>query len=389
MENNENLEYSGTEESGAVQPETGSPATEGSPVTQPVAASDNAGKMKKTFNRYGIALVLFAVVSSVLQIVGNVVIAPLLGINPMESSWYQFINILVPLHIIGVFLLFLVTKKMEKKAPEKNPLKIGQFLLYILLMAGAAGAGAVIGFIVNAVLTLPFGVSAMDNNELVGLMLGSNTFVRILVVGITGPIAEELVFRKFLIDRVCKYGELVAILTSGLLFGLFHGNFSQFFFATLLGGLFAYVYIRTGQIWYSIALHMIMNLTTSIITMHFVSKLFSLDGNMMAEYQQVSVDYLASGGNDPVVAQKLEEIAAKMVPIVLPMELWMGFLSQVALAGLVLWIIFLAKKKLVIKKTEEQVKGGMKYAWGNVGIILFVVFCIVLFINTYASMILG
>ena len=69
------------------------------------------------------------------------------------------------------------------------------------------------------------------------------------------PVVEEFIFRKFLIDRVYRYGEWVAILTSGLMFGLFHENLAQFFFATLIGCFFAFFYILrvlrllTGKLW--------------------------------------------------------------------------------------------------------------------------------------------
>lgn len=37
-----------------------------------------------------------------------------------------------------------------------------------------------------------------------------------------------LLFRKFLLDRVVDYGEAVAVILSGVMFGLYHANLSQF-----------------------------------------------------------------------------------------------------------------------------------------------------------------
>ena len=64
---------------------------------------------------------------------------------------------------------------------------------------------------------------------------------------IVGPIFEEWLFRKQLIDHTRKYGEKTAILLSGLAFGLFHMNLFQFFYAFLLGLMFGYVYTRTSS----------------------------------------------------------------------------------------------------------------------------------------------
>jgi hypothetical protein len=74
------------------------------------------------------------------------------------------------------------------------------------------------------------------------------------------PIFEELIFRKFLIDRTYKYGERNAIILSGLMFGLFHTNLGQFFYAFIIGAIFAWVYIRTGNILYSMSMHLLINL---------------------------------------------------------------------------------------------------------------------------------
>ena len=67
---------------------------------------ENQGKMKKSYGRYGLKLVIFTAVTSALQIFGSTILAGLLGVNPNESSWYPFVNILVPMHIIGLVLTF-------------------------------------------------------------------------------------------------------------------------------------------------------------------------------------------------------------------------------------------------------------------------------------------
>ena len=52
----------------------------------------------------------------------------------------------------------------------------------------------------------------------------------------------------------------MAIFGSAFLFGLFHGNFGQFFYAFAVGAVFAYVALRTGGIRYTVALHFLVNL---------------------------------------------------------------------------------------------------------------------------------
>ena len=91
----------------------------------------------------------------------------------------------------------------------------------------------------------------------------SFVFLGVLVVGILAPIVEEIIFRKLLIDNMSKYGIVASVTISAFLFGLFHGNLAQFFYAWALGIIFGFVYVYTGKIIYTILLHMSGNLVSS------------------------------------------------------------------------------------------------------------------------------
>ena len=77
-------------------------------------------------------------------------------------------------------------------------------------------------------------------------------------------LVEEYVFRKQLIDRMGIYGGKTAVLLSALLFGLYHGNFSQFFYAFGLGLAFGYIYLNTGRLRCSVIAHMCINFMGSV-----------------------------------------------------------------------------------------------------------------------------
>ena len=87
------------------------------------------------------------------------------------------------------------------------------------------------------------------------------------------PVMEELMFRKLLIDRVVQYGQKTAVIVSGVGFGLFHGNFFQFFYACAIGMVFAYLYSSTGRIRYSIMLHMVINFVGGFVSLFLVQGL--------------------------------------------------------------------------------------------------------------------
>ena len=77
---------------------------------------------------------------------------------------------------------------------------------------------------------------------------------------------SELLFRKLLIDRVAGYGQGVAVVLSGVMFAFFHGNLNQFIYAFALGALLAFIYVKTGKLFYVISLHMAINFMGTFVT---------------------------------------------------------------------------------------------------------------------------
>lgn len=90
---------------------------------------------------------------------------------------------------------------------------------------------------------------------------GQPVGLMILVVGIIGPICEELMFRGIVFHRLKDWVKpQVAIVISALLFGIYHGNVVQFFYATCMGVMLAIIYDKTGTLWISIVAHIAANL---------------------------------------------------------------------------------------------------------------------------------
>ena len=90
---------------------------------------------------------------------------------------------------------------------------------------------------------------------------GQPVGLMILVVGIIGPICEELMFRGIVFHRLKDWVKpQAAIAISALLFGIYHGNVVQFFYATCMGVMLAVIYDKTGTLWISIVAHIAANL---------------------------------------------------------------------------------------------------------------------------------
>lgn len=79
------------------------------------------------------------------------------------------------------------------------------------------------------------------------------------------PVFEELVFRGMILQSLKRHGRVFAIVLSALLFGLMHGNLTQFFFAGLMGLILGYLAMEYSIGW-SIALHIFNNLFADLET---------------------------------------------------------------------------------------------------------------------------
>lgn len=96
---------------------------------------------------------------------------------------------------------------------------------------------------------------------------GGGIIMELLVVGIGAPVIEELLFRGLAYSRIreyCRPG--LAMVLSGLLFGIYHMNMVQGIYATLLGIVLAYVYEKFHTIAAPIIFHAAANIMSVLIT---------------------------------------------------------------------------------------------------------------------------
>lgn len=91
---------------------------------------------------------------------------------------------------------------------------------------------------------------------------GVPLFAGVVLYGIVSPFAEEIVFRGIIFNRLRKdFSVWGAILFSGILFGLYHGNLVQGVYGMLMGSMMAYLYARMERFWVPCLFHMAANLT--------------------------------------------------------------------------------------------------------------------------------
>lgn len=217
---------------------------------------------KKKFSYMWAALFVMLLVVNMVQVFMSI---PVAIINPMLTSSVEFtlIATFVSMHIIGFAVYYLMMKpQVPVVQREKSKMSVKDFIVVFFICMAATyvfnfvsiGINYVIGLIKQSPVVNP-----LDS------AVGGNMFLQVFVLAISAPIIEELVFRKLMLDCLRPYGDKVAIWVTAVAFALFHGNLSQALYAFVLGLIFAYIVIRTNDVRYSIAYHIIINLLGSTI----------------------------------------------------------------------------------------------------------------------------
>lgn len=172
-------------------------------------------------------------------------------------------------YLLPLPIFIYIMRKTEAKTLEKHKMTVKTFVICISITMFLMWIGNIMGVIITS------GIGSLIQHEVANpindVINNSGLVANLIIITTIAPIFEELIFRKLLIDRTIKYGGTISVLLSGLLFAFFHGNLNQFFYAFLLGGFFAIIYIKTGQIKYTIGLHMIINFIGSVVSL-FVSQ---------------------------------------------------------------------------------------------------------------------
>ncbi len=218
---------------------------------------------KKNFSYMWLSLSVVLLVVNLVQIVMGAifsVIAP----NIVQSSWFLILCIFVSMHVVG-FLIYFLMMKPKQPQPAREKIKISplRFFKIFIICMGATYLFNFVSLGINALIALL--KHAPVNNPIASVATGDNLILQVLVLAVSAPIIEELIFRKLMLDRLRPYGDMTAIWVSALAFSLFHGNLSQALYAFVLGLIFAYIVIRTNNILYSIGLHILINLFGSTL----------------------------------------------------------------------------------------------------------------------------
>ena len=263
---------------------------------------------KKTFGILGWAFFAFVVVSTVTQQLAVTVAYMLDNSGEKLSGLATYLISFLPLYLIAFPILLLIIKKLPKDEAGKNNIDILTLIKCFCMCITIMYIGNVIGTGLSSFIGNIFGKTS--NNNLAEIIMNTDLTGTVIFVVILGPIMEEIVFRKILIDRTVKFGERNAMFLSALLFGLFHMNLFQFFYAFGIGLIFAYIYIKSRKIGYSIAFHMIINFMGSVVAIQVAN---NFNENVVAKLQSGNPELVATALTPGVILSAIYSLVMIVV----------------------------------------------------------------------------
>lgn len=308
-------------------------------------------KHKKVFSLLALSVFTYLLVANLLSYLFA------LALKTYEWNLSNDIKYIIAIFIqygIAFPISYLLIKNLEASEPAKTSLKPFAFFKYVCVAIAFMYVGSLVSTNLLNIITNIFGDVSSD--PLSDTLNGMSLWLSFAFVCILGPIVEEFIFRKLLIDRLSPYGDKISILFSALLFSLHHTNVYQFIYAFLFGIILAYIYRKTGRLLYTVIIHGLANFLMGFLPL-ILEKTVDINKLINAVLGE-TVDYEFIYDN------------------ILSMFLY-ALYSQIYMAIVILGIIFLFlnRKKIVLKKGDVLLPKDsyLNVMFFNVGTVIFIV----------------
>ena len=332
----------------------------GQPMYRMPTPEEEVKAARKHFSKLGLMFLLGTIVIFVVQIA-----ASLIYLLKPEWVWNPNITLMMsmlPMYLIGMPVLIFLVKQVPAERVEKHSMKAGSFVVAAIMCFAIVYISNIAGNIMTWIIGMLKG--SLVQNEIANVTTSVSIWMVVIYMVLCAPFMEEYVFRKLIVDRTVRYGQGAAVLMSGLMFGLFHGNLNQFMYAFTLGMFLAFLYVKTGKLKITIALHMMINFVGGVVSVKLVD-LIDLD-----EYFRV----VSEGGElSAMMSYMMDHIGGWIAYF-----LFILFVFGIMIAGGVLLIVFLVKKRFTLNRGTVVLPKGKRFSTMllNVGMILYSIFWI-------------
>lgn len=185
------------------------------------------------------------------------------------TSNIYFLMAVMPLTIMMVVIVASLLMNIDMK--ECFKLKKFSIKKFVILLFFYVGVYVIATLVMNLMASL-FPNLAEEYTGLMGTISFDNFWLSTLTIALMPAIAEEVLFRGIVLPAFNKkYGKVVAIVASALIFGIYHMNWIQGVYAFILGLALGYIFVKTGSIFVTMIFHFLNNFYA--VLMNFVDAL--------------------------------------------------------------------------------------------------------------------
>ncbi|MCD7836499.1 MAG: CPBP family intramembrane metalloprotease [Lachnospiraceae bacterium] len=318
---------------------------------------------RKAFSRLGLRYVLGTVILYAVNILGQIIIMkaapPLLNDVNMLLIYSMVVT-----YLVGMPVIYLLVRKMPVMQPQYHKMSAGQFVLAAIMCFSLMYCSNLIGTVITTLIGIIKG-SVVETNAASQVAMTADMRLTFIFMVLCAPVIEEFIFRKLIVDRTVKYGEGTAVLLSGLMFGLFHGNLSQFVYAFTLGMFLAFIYVRTGKLKITVGLHMIVNFMGGIVSVLILKMLENSE-----LYDMIYEDYDPAALGNYIMSGE----GGGMISSLLVLLVYSGIIVGAVITGIILFIVF--RKSFVLRSGEITLDRGRRFRTVilNPGMLLYCLF---------------
>lgn len=200
----------------------------------------------------------FAVVLMVITEVGEMAFGIRIDVFENEIAFWvstiitSWVSLLIPFLIYALFIKIPFSVAMPFKRMPAD-LAMGGVLVGLGATVIASYATESLTIVLE---TVGIGIT-MPEVEMPLTVAGKILYV--LAFAVTPAFVEEICFRGIVMQSLRRFGDIFALVTSALIFGVFHLNLVQMPYAFIMGLCIGYFVMRTGSLWVGVIIHFINN----------------------------------------------------------------------------------------------------------------------------------
>lgn len=197
----------------------------------------------------------------------------IIPINDSAVKFIQYIYLYLLVIPLSLFVFQIVQGKRNNyrildnyRKPQKS---FGWVFRWIVISMGIVYITSIVTKLCSFAFQYISGITLHDSSPGAELFVGfsiEDTLVMTLPAMVFAPVFEELLFRGVVCRNNQPLGQLFAIVTSGLVFGLWHANYIQAVYAMVMGMLCCFLYLKTKSLIPSMIVHFLIN-TISVVNM--------------------------------------------------------------------------------------------------------------------------